>query len=202
MSKPKITTGFQRYTDGNLEAKAQSIIDDMTGNKHFSKPVPSLAEISKALAEFIKAEADALSGAKLDRAVKEEKKTALIQQLNQLALYVQATGEGDETILVSSGFSLSKKPEPIGILEKPHDLQITPQEGGMIKMRFKAVKGAHSYRYEYKKVEDTEWEVVVHTKSNLLITGLESGKQYEFRVAGVGPQPERIFSDIIKSFVL
>ncbi|MDE1192969.1 MAG: hypothetical protein PW786_12625 [Arachidicoccus sp.] len=48
--------------------------------------------------------------------VRDQKKIALIQLLNMLALYVQGASNGIMAAMASSGFSVSKTPEPVGIL--------------------------------------------------------------------------------------
>lgn len=45
-------------------------------------------------------------------------------------------------------------------------------------------------------------ELLMDTKSKVLLTGLESGVQYEFRVTGMGTVAQRVYSDIVSSFIL
>ena len=110
-------------------------------------------------------------------------------------------GNGDPGILVMTGFSLSKLPQPIGVLPKPQRFTAVPLRVGIVKLNLRAIYGAKSYRFEYRKKGDTTWQVVVNTKSMLMLTELESGVQYEFRVAGIGTNVERVYSDVLNSYI-
>ncbi|WP_394993605.1 hypothetical protein [Emticicia sp.] len=41
-----------------------------------------------------------------------------------------------------------------------------------------------------------------NTSTSIMVTSLQSGKEYTFRVVGVGNNSTRIYSDIFNSFVL
>ena len=201
MAKTKIVTGFSRYRDPELDQKAKFIIDSMTDNPHFTDPVPAIAEIITANDAYIAARSAAETGDREAVAIKNQKREALENLLNKLALYVEANANNDEAVMLSSGFSLSKDHTPVGILPKPENFSARPTEKGMITLNLKPIAGADSYQYEYRLVEAMQWTIEVHTKSNILLTGLESGKEYLFRVAGVGAAPERVYSDILSSYI-
>jgi len=202
MAKSKIVTGFSRYRDPELDQKAKFIIDSMTDNPHFTDPVPAIADITTANDEYITARSNAETGDREAIAIKNQKREALEDLLNKLALYVEAHANDDEAVMLSSGFSLSKSRTPIGMLPKPENFSARPTEKGMITLKLNPIAGADSYQYEYRLAEDTQWTISVHTKSNILLTGLQSGKEYLFRVAGVGAAPERVYSDVLQSYVM
>ena len=202
MASPKILTSFSRYRDAELDQKANFIIDSMTDNAHFPAPLPSIADITTANNEYIAARSAAETGDKEAIAFKNQKREALEYLLHKLGLYVEATANDDEAVLLSSGYSLKKEPEPIGILPKPQNFSVSATEAGMVTLHLKAIHGADSYQYEYRVIGDPQWIVRVDTKSSLLITGLQNGAAYEFRVAGIGAAHERVYSDVLKSFVL
>ena len=202
MSRTKIVTGFSRYRDPELDQKAKFIIDSMTGNPHFTSPVPTIEEITTANDEYITARSNAETGDRESVAIKNQKREALENLLNKLALYVEASSNDDEAIMLSSGFSISKHHEPVGILPKPQNFSARPTQKSMISLKLQHIPGAGSYQFEYRQTGVTEWTIEVHTKSNMLLTGLESGKEYEFRVTGIGAAPERVYSDVLRSYVL
>ncbi len=202
MAKLKILTDFTSYTDSALEQKAELIVDSMTDNAHFTAPVPAPADIRTALTAFDAAIVKAKEGGKVEKAERDAKRQELVVLLEKLALYVQMQGNENEAALASSGFSLSRTPASIGILEKPRNFTVKPDNVGMVKLSLKAIYGAKSYQYEYRKTNEEQWTVLVQTRSNTLITGLQSGQQYQFRVAGIGTAPERVYSDVLSSFVL
>ena len=202
MARTKIVTGFSRYRDPEMDQKAKFIIDSMTGNPHFTDPVPAIADITTANDEYIAARSAAETGDHESVTIKNQKREVLENLLNRLALYVEANANGDEAIMLSSGFSLSKHPEPVGILPKPEHFSVRPTERGMISLNLRAIPGAESYQFEYRLAEDSQWTIEVHTASNILITGLESGKEYMFRVAAIGAASERVYSDELSSYIL
>ncbi|MDE1192970.1 MAG: hypothetical protein PW786_12630 [Arachidicoccus sp.] len=48
----KVSTGFAAYSDADLEAKTQFIIQNMTGNAVFPTPVLTLESVQAALIDF------------------------------------------------------------------------------------------------------------------------------------------------------
>ena len=202
MASPTILTSFSRYRDAELDQKAHFIIDSMTGNAHFPDPVPAIADITTANDEYIAARSAAETGDREAVSIKNQKREALEYLLGKLALYVEATANDDEAILLSSGFSLKKSPTPVGILSKPENFSAHATEAGMVMLRLKAIHGADSYQYEYRIAGDPQWIIRVDSKSSLLLTGLQSGSAYEFRVAGIGTNPERVYSNVLQSYVL
>lgn len=191
-----------KLSDANLILKAELIIDSLTNNSYFTAPVPDLASVQDALQNFKTAVVQAKEGGKTEALIKNDRRTTLLNLLNSLALYVQLESNGNDVILSSSGFSLYKTPQPVGILPKPESFTVQAGYTGTIKLKLKRIYGAKTYQYEYRKKGETIWLVQTHTKSDLIINQLTSGEAYEFRVAGIGTKVERVYSDIITSFVL
>lgn len=202
MTKIKIITSFIKYNDADLEQKAELIIDSMSGNPNFANPVPPIADLQAATIAFDAAIIKAKEGGKKEQLARDLKRDELIAVLDKLALYVQMEGDGDDVALASSGFSLSKPRQAVGILPKPQSFKVQPENPGSIKLSLKIIRGSKSYQYEYRKKGDEAWSVAVFTKSHFLLTGLESGQQYEFRVTAVGTSEQRIYSDTISSYIL
>ena len=202
MNKAKIIMDLSKLSNPNLKQKTEVIISSLTNNTYFQNPVPTLASVEIALQEFNTADINMKEGGKVEQVIKKEKRKQLLGLLSNLALYIQFEGSENEVALASSGFSLYKTKQPIGILPKPKNFTATATNVGMIKLKLQAIYGAKSYQYEYKKVSDTVWQTVVHTKSDILLTQLTSGSAYEFKVAGIGSHAERIYSDTLTSFIL
>jgi hypothetical protein len=120
--------------------------------------------------------------------------------------YVQQTSEGDEAIILSSGFDVYKKPSVVGPLPKASGLTIKAGGNkGSISANCNVIPNAAFYQFEYTEAPvapNCIWIVKTTTKHKLLIDGLISGKQYVFRVAGAGSDSSRNWSDEISSFVL
>ncbi|MBB4118809.1 hypothetical protein GGR32_001089 [Mesonia hippocampi] len=202
MAKYKILTNFSRNKTSLLLEKASSIVKQMTGNPNFENPIPSLAEIEAAINILNEANIAAQDGNKTAKIIRDEKHANLASMLYRLALYTEMQASDNLAILSSSGFSLRKRPEPIGILEKPKGFNVQPTHKGSIKLKLSAIRGAKSYLYLYKKETDENWTTLVGTSTNISINNLESGVAYLFKVAGVGSAKEQVFSNPIKSFIL
>lgn len=203
MAKSKLATGFTRYRDTELEIKASFIVDCMEENPNFKTPVPALTIVSNAINTYVVALRNAESGGKATVAIKNEERKNLEDLLTKLSLYVEAYANNNEVILLSSGFSLIKERGIVGVLPKPHNFSANPTEKGSIALKLASIHRAGSYLFEYRLANtQNPWQIEITTKSSLKIIGLQSGEEYEFRVAGVGTDPDRVYSDIISSFII
>lgn len=195
-----------KYSEPALNVKAGSIISEMTGNANFPTPVPTLEVVTSANDAFTLALKNAENGTKEDTVVKNNRKQELIALLKKLADYVQLASNGDEAIIISSGFDVNKKPSTVGPLEKATGLTVSMGTNrGSVVLDCDVVKNATVYLFEYTAlplVADSIWIQKVSTKHKQQIENLTSGKEYVFRVAGAGSDPSRNWSDQISSFVL
>lgn len=203
MKKTNINTSFSKYTDPELILKGHLVVKSLTDNVYFPTPDPTLAAI--------KAAADALEVAMVEAKeapseakimAREIKREELRNLLKRLALYVQYAAKEDGEALATSGFSLTKDPEPVGALAKPQNFMVEPSDIGAVKLSVKTIDNARGYQFENRKKGAEKWDVVVDTKSKIIITGLESGVQYEFRVTGISAAPQRTYSNVLTSFIL
>lgn len=202
MKKPKIVTSFSRYRDTDLENKARAILTSLSGNGNFASPQPPLNELQTALDSYSAALSRTENGGKLETVAKNETRQKLEDVLYRLALYVETAAAGNELALVSSGYTLAKAQAPVGLLPRPENFSAKPTEKGMVQLRLDAVYGADSYQFEYRPVGTEAWTIAVASKSSLLLSALNSGIEYEFRVAPVGAAAEHVYSPTVRSFVL
>jgi hypothetical protein len=208
MGTSKVIHDFSvgRYTDLELSNKTSHVVEEMTDNPHFTTPSPPLADISEVNGAYIQSLNKVEGGSKEDTVIKNNYRKMVETLLKREADYVQTTSEGDEAIILSSGFDVNKKPAMVGPLDKATGLQITPGSNkGSIMANCNVLSNADFYEFEYTEAPiapNCIWIVKTSTKHKILIEGLTSGKQYVFRVAGAGSDPSRNWSDEISSFVL
>jgi hypothetical protein len=208
MGNSKVSKDFSngKYTDAGLSSKTNYIVDQMTGNTAFATPIPPLKDVKDTNNEYISALGKVEYGSKADTVIKNNLRAALIVLLKQLADYVQTTSNGDEAIILSSGFDVNKKPATVGELDKPTGFSVKPGSNkGSMMLICNTVYNANFYEFEYMELPATStsvWVQKTSTKSKLQIDGLISGKLYNYRVAGTGSDPSRIWSDEISSYVL
>ena len=201
----KVLIDFAKYTDGDFESKARTIITNMTGNAAFPTPSPTLLVVTGATDDYSEALAAASTGNRSDVADKNEKRQALTVLLRSLASYINFTAAGDRAVLLTTGFNVSKEKEPI-IITKPWNLQVTNgMNAGDLHVSVRAVKGARSYVHEY--TNDTglaagNWESTTSSQSKITFSGLEAGKTYHCRVAAVGTKGQLVYSDTLSRIVI
>lgn len=204
MMKPRILISFTNYTDADLKEKAGYILTSMTKNPNFKTPVPAIAEVSAALDKY---SAALIAAASLDRVMVAEKnksRKALVSLLTQLGMYVMFVANGDAFVLVSSGYSLGKMPEP-GKLGNPG--LVTLKSGvtsGQMLSSVKRLKYAKMYSHEItaqQPGDEGNWDATHTTTSKQLYNGLVPGKQYWVRVAAIGSFGQVTYSGVSSMYV-
>jgi len=195
-----------RYTDLELSAKATHVVEQMTGNANFPTPMPPLETITTANEEYIVNLGKVEGGSRQDTVNKNNSRKLVESLLQQETNYVQQVTQGNEALILSSGFDVNRRPAYIGPLPKATGFEVKPGNNkGTMQANCNVVPSASFYEFEYTEAPiapNCIWNVKTTTKHRLLIEGLTSGKQYVFRVAGAGSDPSRNWSDEIYSFVL
>ena len=169
------------------------IVSSMTGNANFPTPSPDLALVTTAEGNLEKAYQAALDKsltAKAEQRTKNEDLNSLIRQLRD---YVNGIANGDEDIVLSSGFEASKIPAPIGPMPQIVDVKAKGGDGdGSVFLRWKSVYGAKSYVVEMSTDGISYAPILYPSAASVLVSGLEIGKFYWFQIsangaAGLGP---------------
>jgi hypothetical protein len=202
MENLRITNGFDRLSDANLQVRANQIIGDLTGN--FST-APGLPALTTAKDVFVTALSAAKDGGKVQVAIKNQRRDELIEQLHLMGNYVLYTCAGDRVMAISSGYSIAKTPSPAPEVTKAENQKL--DEGinsGQLSYSFEKVPGARSYVYQATQeplTENSMWSSEMGTKRRFLFSGLESGKRYWVRVAAVGIGGQTVYSDPLSRIV-
>jgi hypothetical protein len=195
-----------RYTDADLNVKAGHIVTSMTDNANFQNPNPALEVVSTANTDYKEGLDKSQSGNKSDTVNKNNLRATLVLLLQQLADFVQTASGGDEAIILTSGFDVTKKPSTVGVLDKPDNFKIVMGANkGSVVASCDVVNHAQFYEFEYVEGTPTAssvWIKLTSTKHKLLIENLVSGKEYTFRVAGAGSDLSRVWSNTITTFVV
>jgi hypothetical protein len=203
-SMEKLKLSFNRYTNADLGAKAETIVTAVTNNAgYFPTPAPTLATITDIIGSYMASLIEARAGGRTAVALKNMWRGQVRGVLGQLGNYVMLTAAGDKTILIASGFDLAKPKEPTPPLDKPGSFRVV--EGintGELFMSVKTQKGAKSYQFQVCATDPTApeaavWVSQVTSKSKTTFPGLESGKRYWCRVGIAGPFEQQVYSDVI-----
>jgi hypothetical protein len=195
----KINLGFSRYTDAALLVLAQAILAALTGNTFFPTPTPALAAVQTALNDYMAALSASQEGGRTNVATKNARKKDLVDLLIQLGNYVMLTANGDDVMLTSSGFPLTRERQPLPPLEQPEILKIENGiNSGELNITIASVFGARTYVYQYAKdplSDNNDWVSNNSTLVKFSFNNLETGKKYWCRVAAYGRNEQAVYSN-------
>jgi hypothetical protein len=120
-----------------------------TANPSFPNPIPPLAAVTAAIDDLQTAEHGALTRIKGAVVLRNEKRTALVGVLHQLAAYIQAVADADTTnaasIIESAGVAVRKTPtrRARAFTAKPGPVS------GVVKVVAQVASRRASYEWEY-----------------------------------------------------
>jgi len=208
MKISKVLSDFSpnKYSDEKLEFKVNHILGQMTNHPGFPDPSPSLLTISTANKKYSVALTQQKKGGRVYTVIKNQCRKQLQLLMKQLADDVQIKSGGDATLILSTGFDIHKKRSLVGQLSQPMGISVKPGvNNGSVVICCDAVKGARFYEFAYNETPLAEkkiWQKQTSTKRKILITGLVSGGQYTFRIAGAGSNASRTWSEKLVTYVL
>lgn len=180
--------------------RAQEIVNALTDNVSFPAPVPALNTVQAAIDELTAAYQAALDRSLSAKALQRTKNEALNDNLRPLRDYVNEVAQGDEDLVLSSGFEASKIPSPVGPMPQVEDVKGQGGKGdGSILLRWKSIYGAKNYVVEMSEDGVVYTPHSYPTKANDTIADLEIGKFYHFRVAANGAAGLGGYSDSYKA---
>jgi len=108
MTRKRVIINFAHLSVELLIELAWFIISKMTGNVYFTTPDPTLASITALVKDLETKNTLAQEGGRQAHSDMLDARDALLAALRSLGLYVEKIADGNETILISSGFPLTK----------------------------------------------------------------------------------------------
>jgi len=208
MEKAIVSKTFspKKYRDLKLLSKAGTIQEQMTGNDYFPDIQGKLDELKAKIKSYETSLVDSIQGGRVTTVIKGDCRRKLEAYLQELAAYVQLISKGDATVIVSAGFDIHKKAARVGQLDKPQNVKIElGSMRGSAWLSCDRVDRALFYVFEYcaaPLTADSVWIQITGSRRKILIDGLISGQEYCFRVAAARTHPSRIWSEVIKSYVI
>jgi hypothetical protein len=184
--------GFNAMTDANLVIFANNIIKALTGNTNFTTPTINLTTFTTTVSTYSAAISAALEGGKNAKDVRDKQKTIVVNDLRQLAIYVEGNCNNDMSIFSTSGFTAKAKATASGPAAVPTFKSLDyGTKPGEILVSLKASAGARSYVLRYAPLTGTTpgaWTVlnVASIRTAITIGGLTSGTAYAFQAQAVG----------------
>jgi hypothetical protein len=183
----KISLGFAKLSDTELDNFAQAVIDSMTGNATYPSPPVTMAAMQTAKDDFTSKIAAAQTGGPPDTAAKQNSRQALEGMLRQLASYVQIMCANDLALLLGSGFQAQNVNNAQVPLSQPVGLRLKHGSSGQLIARVDPVKNTSMYEGRIKG-DDGVWSAGVYTgdSQHIIFNGLTPGKTYTVQVRALG----------------
>lgn len=204
-----VILGLFGLTSKALVEKGRNCVDMLTGNASFTLPAGLLTRITDACNVLEQANEEVLFyGGKVNYQAKRVAEVALADLIRELAGYVQGQSGGDASKILSAGFDYRKKGQPVEKIEMVKNLRFEPTEvSGSADLRWNPDADALNYQVYMNRVgpaqEDT-WELVgTPSRARYMVSNLEPGKAYWFRVVAIGRKGlESTPSQVIKSIAI
>jgi hypothetical protein len=198
----RILMTFNYCRAGDLIKITRRILDSLKDNAQFPNPTPVLAEIEKALEEYITALSAAGGGDREKVAIKDGKQANLRQMLTELAYYVTQICKGDKAMLLSSGFDINSD---AGSAQKlPPKLQVELGMPGQVTTSVNRVTKARAYVHQYTAdplTPQSVWTGETTLNPTHTFTGLESAARMWFRVIVIDKKGDPIYWDPVLRIV-
>lgn len=195
----KIRISFSRFTDVNFRKNGEHVYDSLVNNTAFVTLATLLVVVKTALDKYTADLAAAATNDKNAVAQKNQSRFELTALLQQLGLAVMAEANGNEAMLISSGFTLVKTRE-VRYIANPGNVTVSQgiTSGQMISM-VKGQKAATGYVHQMTTElpdDNTAWISKNSSSSKFAWEGLVPGKQYWVRVAVIGSRKQIAYSTV------
>lgn len=186
-------TAFKKLSQDGLATYTNNVITLMTAAPQFASLSEDVAELKKCYDAYATALTNNVNGGRIATIQKDVSKKAVENQLTSVALLVDFMAKSNEQIVLAAGFDVRKtEMTSYSALTAPIVLKIVNEkEAGIVSLELEKVPGATNYGIEKRiKVEgqpDSPWTNGEYTSAcKTKLTGLESGKYYEWRFRAVG----------------
>lgn len=204
MRTQTIIKDYSRLSDSDLDTKAQSIVQSLTGNIYFPETSPTLAEFTETKQAYSTSMNNAVGGTRLQIALKKEARAVLLDAIKNLGFNVESLAKGNRVKLVSTGYELASDGENTATIHPPTNFMM--EDGmniGQVKFSVKAVRNAVAYVHEYTPAPltvNSNW-ITQSTTLREHTFVIPSGTRIFGRVAAIGRRGQQAYSDILSRLV-
>ncbi len=204
MRKTKVVLDFVKYLVAIKVEFYLNVIAKLTANVYFQTSDVPLSTLVTAVANIQAAMIAAEDGGYTAKSHLKD----VVKEADELfireARYIDRVSNGDETMILSSGFHASKHPVPFN---KPPIAATDGEHLGSVKLVAKQAPHGRSCIWQIYKgsilPEDAVWITIATTSSATYIhEGLISAQYYFFRLAIVTPEGTTDFCDPIRKLVV
>jgi len=204
MKKNHALLDFIGYSRAQKVIFSRNVIDKLTGNAYFPSLEVSLETAKTALDALESAILAAKDGSHTAVSDMNDKEAVIDEIFRSLAANVNKIADGDDTLILSSGFHLSHQPVKT---PKPVLAVNDGEHSGDVKLTAKAVDNARSYIWQYAKntepADDSDWTTAgVTTRATNELTNLVVASRYYFRMAAVTPDNTSDFCSPVTKIIV
>lgn len=193
MNSIKVKAGFKKLNAKALDTFAGSVADKMTADAVFSGFGTQVANLAALIIDFNAKTAAATAGDRIKIALRNEVKTKIVLQLEELSLLLQASiislnEEQAMARVLAAGFEVlqGKKPKVAGEPETPVAPTVKhSKNAGELIVGYTPVKFADSYEVRYTEKGAEEW-TIIQGKRPTVLSDLSIGTYYEVQVRARG----------------
>jgi len=187
MKKISVIFDFIRIPILSKVGRGKGVIDGMRGNPRFPTPDVALADLEEATNLLERTHVAASGGGKTNKALMHQAEKAWDKMMREQAMYVDRIAQGDNAVILSAGFSISKTPAPA---KRPEFSVVLGEKPGSVILHCKAIKGAYAYVWQKCKVTlaetEADWTYAKATgRATAVLEDLTPVTKYWFRVAAV-----------------
>lgn len=194
--KKRILKKYKLERDSDLSTTAKRVVEKSKNNAKFTNLPEALAKLEAMLQPYDASVVNARGREKEMIAIKKGLKAEIVALLTEMDNYVTAVSNGDEAILLSSGFDISGT---TGTSSQPviPKLEVELGPPGEVTISVKRVRGARAYMHQYTTeapTSETVWVNVGHSRPSNTFQGLKSYTKYWFRIVAIGNNGKTIYS--------
>ena len=184
-----VSLGFKKLRQAEQMMFARTVEVKMTNNTYFKTLVADVEALKLANDALTIAVADADEGNKEQTIIKNNCFKAVIDLLDDLGGKVNAVANGNDLIVISSGFKLNKTPAPVSEISIPFYVELeNTTTAGEARVKWKCEDfGVNNYSVEYQiKGEETWRPAGTPSAKELYIASIPQGAIVSVRVCSNG----------------
>ena len=154
----------------------------------FPMPPVTMKDFKTHLEELFTSEIATQKRTPASYTLRDQKRSVVELDLNQLADYVDDVSKGNVLIIQEAGMEPRKQPQKLTELSEPMMLQVDNSSAGKLVLKCSKVERATNYVFEHTAdLKAGDWENGTYsTTTKATINGLTTGKEYWVRVRALG----------------
>ena len=199
MRKIYILQDFLGLSVGQKIVFLRNVLVRLTGHPTFTNPDVSLTEAKVKVDNFETASIAAKDGGHTAVSLMHDAEKEVDAYFKKIVIYVDRIADGNETLILSSGFHTTKEPTafqkvPLAVLDG--------KNSGSVLLVAKAMDKSGAYIWQISR-NMTDWTTIGHsTRASFEEPGLTVGEICHFRVAGITPTGTTDFTESVMKVVI